>query len=584
MSSIHLLPELLINQIAAGEVVERPASALKELMENSLDAGSGEIAVQLQQGGVKSLRVADNGAGIERDQLQLALSRHATSKIASLDDLESVRSLGFRGEALASIAAVSRLALTSRKRGERHAWRMEAVGGDISGLQPAALEAGTVAEVQDLYFNTPARRKFLKTEATEYGHCEETFRRMALSRADVGFSLQHNGRRIWQLPAASLMQRATALLGEEFAAAAVAVEEGAGGLRLHGLAGLPGFSRGSRDAQYVYVNGRFVRDKLIAHAVREAYRDIIHHDRHPAFVLFIELQPEMVDVNVHPTKIEVRFRESRAVHQLIYHALNKSLAAPIATRRSEPLQPQAPQAAAPVYATQTRMPLGVEERSNLYHSLFGQIARPEPSFNAPAPQPETEAPPLGYAMAQLHGVYILAQSARGMIVVDMHAAHERVTYEKLKTAMEHHSVSAQPLLIPVSFHASQLEVAAAAECGEVLAELGFELAVLSPTTLAVRAVPVLLQDSDPVLLARDVLKEIREFGATRAVTERRNELLATMACHASVRANRKLAIPEMNALLREMEATERADQCNHGRPTWREISMAELDQLFMRGK
>jgi DNA mismatch repair protein MutL len=565
-------------------VVERPASALKELMENSLDAGSGEIAVQLQQGGVKSLRVADNGAGIERDQLQLALSRHATSKIASLDDLESVRSLGFRGEALASIAAVSRLALTSRKRGERHAWRMEAVGGDISGLQPAALEAGTVAEVQDLYFNTPARRKFLKTEATEYGHCEETFRRMALSRADVGFSLQHNGRRIWQLPAASLMQRATALLGEEFAAAAVAVEEGAGGLRLHGLAGLPGFSRGSRDAQYVYVNGRFVRDKLIAHAVREAYRDIIHHDRHPAFVLFIELQPEMVDVNVHPTKIEVRFRESRAVHQLIYHALNKSLAAPIATRRSEPLQPQAPQAAAPVYATQTRMPLGVEERSNLYHSLFGQIARPEPSFNAPAPQPETEAPPLGYAMAQLHGVYILAQSARGMIVVDMHAAHERVTYEKLKTAMEHHSVSAQPLLIPVSFHASQLEVAAAAECGEVLAELGFELAVLSPTTLAVRAVPVLLQDSDPVLLARDVLKEIREFGATRAVTERRNELLATMACHASVRANRKLAIPEMNALLREMEATERADQCNHGRPTWREISMAELDQLFMRGK
>jgi DNA mismatch repair protein MutL len=584
MSSIHLLPELLINQIAAGEVVERPASALKELMENSLDAGSGEIAVQLQQGGVKSLRVADNGAGIERDQLQLALSRHATSKIASLDDLESVRSLGFRGEALASIAAVSRLALTSRKRGERHAWRMEAVGGDISGLQPAALEAGTVAEVQDLYFNTPARRKFLKTEATEYGHCEETFRRMALSRADVGFSLQHNGRRIWQLPAASLMQRATALLGEEFAAAAVAVEEGAGGLRLHGLAGLPGFSRGSRDAQYVYVNGRFVRDKLIAHAVREAYRDIIHHDRHPAFVLFIELQPEMVDVNVHPTKIEVRFRESRAVHQLIYHALNKSLAAPIATRRSETLQPQAPQAAAPVYATQTRMPLGVEERSNLYHSLFGQVARPEPTFTAPAPQAETEAPPLGYAMAQLHGVYILAQSARGMIVVDMHAAHERVTYEKLKTAMEHHSVSAQPLLIPVSFHASQLEVAAAAECGEVLAELGFELAVLSPTTLAVRAVPVLLQDSDPVLLARDVLKEIREFGATRAVTERRNELLATMACHASVRANRKLAIPEMNALLREMEATERADQCNHGRPTWREISMAELDQLFMRGK
>jgi len=583
MSSILLLSDLLINQIAAGEVVERPASALKELLENSLDAGSGEVSVQLQQGGVKALRVADNGAGIDRDQLQLALSRHATSKIASLDDLESVRSLGFRGEALASIAAVSRLALTSRKRGERHAWRMEAAGGDISGLQPAALEAGTVAEMQDLYFNTPARRKFLKTEATEYGHCEETFRRMALSRADVSFGLQHNGRRIWQLPAASLVQRATALLGEEFAAAAVPVEEEAGGLRLHGLAGLPGFSRGSRDAQYVYVNGRFVRDKLIAHAIREAYRDIIHHDRHPAFVLFIELAPEMVDVNVHPTKIEVRFRESRAVHQLIYHALNKSLALPIASRRSELPQQQAPLASAPVYATQTRMPLGVEERSNLYHSLFGQIARPEPTFSAPLPQ-EEEVPPLGFAMAQLHGVYILAQSARGMIVVDMHAAHERVTYEKLKTAMEHHTVSAQPLLIPVSFHATQLEVAAVAESQEALGELGFELAVLSPSTLAVRAVPVLLQDSDPVLLARDVLKEIREFGASRAVTERRNELLATMACHASVRANRKLAIPEMNALLREMEATERADQCNHGRPTWREISMAELDQLFMRGK
>jgi len=381
MSSIHLLSDLLINQIAAGEVVERPASALKELLENSLDAGSGEVSVQLQQGGVKSLRVADNGAGIDRDQLQLALSRHATSKIASLDDLESVRSLGFRGEALASIAAVSRLALTSRKQGERHAWRMEAAGGDISGLQPAALEAGTVAEMQDLYFNTPARRKFLKTEATEYGHCEETFRRMALSRADVSFGLQHNGRRIWQLPAASLMQRATALLGEEFAAAAVPVDEGAGGLRLHGLAGLPGFSRGSRDAQYVYVNGRFVRDKLIAHAIREAYRDIIHHDRHPAFVLFIELAPEMVDVNVHPTKIEVRFRESRAVHQLIYHALNKSLAAPIASRRSELPQPQAPFASAPLYATQTRMPLGVEERSNLYHSLFGQIALHMPFYN-----------------------------------------------------------------------------------------------------------------------------------------------------------------------------------------------------------
>ncbi len=332
MSSIHLLSDLLINQIAAGEVVERPASALKELLENSLDAGSGEISVQLLQGGVKSLRVADNGSGITRDELHLALSRHATSKIASLDDLESVRSLGFRGEALASMAAISRLALTSRRQGERHAWRMEAAGGDLSGLQPAALEAGTVVEMQDIYFNTPARRKFLKTEATEYAHCEEALRRMAISRPDVAFGLQHNGRKIWQLPPARLVQRAAAVLGEEFAAASVQLDEGAGGLRLHGMAGLPGFTRGSRDAQYVYVNGRFVRDKLISHAIREAYKDILHHDRHPAFVLFIELAPEMVDVNVHPSKIEVRFRESRAVHQLIYHALNKALSAPIGQR------------------------------------------------------------------------------------------------------------------------------------------------------------------------------------------------------------------------------------------------------------
>jgi len=470
MSSIHLLSDLLINQIAAGEVVERPASALKELLENSLDAGSGEISVLLQQGGVKSLRVADNGAGITRDELRLALSRHATSKIASLDDLESEKSLGFRGEALASIAAISRLALTSRRQGERHAWRMEAAGGDLSGLQPAALEAGTVVEMQDIYFNTPARRKFLKTEATEYAHCEEALRRMAISRPDVAFGLQHNGRKIWQLAPSRLVQRAAAVLGEEFAAASVQLDERAGGLRLHGLAGLPGFTRGSRDAQYVYVNGRFVRDKLVSHAIREAYKDILHHDRHPAFVLFIELEPEMVDVNVHPSKIEVRFRESRAVHQLIYHALNKALAAPIAARQAGPSS--APQASGyappPTYATQTRMSLGVEERSNLYHTLFGQIARPEPAFSAPEAQPEPEVPPLGYALAQLHGVYILAQSVRGLIIVDMHAAHERVTYERLKVAMEQHAMSAQPLLIPVSFHATQLEVAAAGESREAL--------------------------------------------------------------------------------------------------------------------
>ncbi len=583
MSVIRVLPDLLINQIAAGEVVERPASALKELLENSVDAAASEIAVALAQGGIKQLRVADDGIGIVADELALALARHATSKIATLDDLESVSSLGFRGEALASIAAVSRLSLISRRRGERHAWKVESAGGDATGLQPAALESGTAVEVQDLYFNTPARRKFLKSEATEYGHCEEMFRRIALSRTDIGFALQHNGRKIWQLPAGSLERRAAALLGDEFGAASVILDERAGSLRLWGMASLPGFSRGGRDAQYFYVNGRFVRDKLIAHAIREAYKDILHNDRHPAFALFLEIDPEGVDVNVHPTKIEVRFRDARAIHQFIFHALNKALSAPIRARQGSAAAPVAE--SAPVsyanFSRQQAMPLGVAERTDLYATLFGQIGRPDV---APPAEAVTEIPPLGFALGQLHGVYILAQNAKGLVIVDMHAAHERVTYEKLKAALDNRAVAMQPLLIPVSFHAGALDVAVAEEHAAAFGALGFDIAMLSPTTLAVRALPALLQDADPVLLARDLLKELREYGADRVLAERRNELLATLACHASVRANRKLAVPEMNALLREMEATERADQCNHGRPTWREISMEELDRLFMRGK
>ena len=589
MSVIRVLPDLLINQIAAGEVVERPASALKELLENSLDASAGAIDVHLQQGGIKLLRVADNGVGIVAEELPLALARHATSKIASLEELERVASLGFRGEALASIAAVARLTLTSRRRGERHAWKLEAAGGDIAGIQPAALESGTAVEVQDLYFNTPARRKFLKTEATEYGHCEEMFRRIALSRADIGFSLQHNARKVWQLPAGSMERRAATLLGEEFAAASVVLDERAGSLRLWGLAGLPGFTRGGRDAQYFYVNGRFVRDKLLSHAIREAYKDILHHDRHPAFALFLEVEPEGVDVNVHPTKIEVRFRDARAVHQFVFHALNKALSAPIRSRQPEPAAPapaapsrQAPNT--PYPRQQQSMPLGVAERSDLYENLFGRLGKPEAAPAEAGPAAEAEIPPLGFALAQLHGIYILAQNANGLVVVDMHAAHERITYEKLKAALDSRAVASQPLLIPVSFHAGSLDVATAAEQGGALAELGFDIAALSPTTLAVRALPALLADADPVLLARDVLKELREFGAERVLDERRNALLATLACHGSVRANRRLTVPEMNALLREMEATERADQCNHGRPTWREVSLAELDKLFMRGK
>ncbi len=588
MPSIRILPDLLIDQIAAGEVVERPASALKEMLENCLDAQAGEIAVTLAQGGMKLLRVADNGIGIEKEELALALARHATSKIATLDDLERVGSLGFRGEALASIAAVSRLTLTSRRRGERHAWKVTADGGEAGGIQPAALEPGTVVEMQELYFNTPARRKFLKSEATEYGHCEEMFRRVALSRGDIAFSLQHNARKALQLPAATLERRVGQLLGEEFSADSAALDEKAGNLRLWGLASLPGFSRSGRDAQYVYVNGRFVRDRLIGHAIREAYRDILHHERHPAFVLFLELPPGEVDVNVHPAKIEVRFRDSQAVHRFVFHALNKALSAPIGLRRNAPASPSPPlqRGGLPSYAPprQTAMPLGVAERESLYHTLFGQVGKPETAAAEPPPESPSESPPLGFALGQLHGVYILAQNQRGLVIVDMHAAHERVTYEKLKNALEGRALPMQPLLIPVSFHAETLDVAATEEHGAALHGIGLELAVLSPSTLAVRAVPALLGGCDPVLLARDVLKEIREFGASTLLTERRNQLLATMACHASVRANRQLTVPEMNALLREMEAAERADQCNHGRPTWREIGMAELDALFMRGK
>ena len=590
MSAIHPLPDVLINQIAAGEVVERPASALKEMLENSVDAGASEINVTLAQGGTKLLRVADNGGGVAGEELPLALARHATSKIGSLEDLERVRSLGFRGEALASIAAVSRLTLTSRRAEARHAWKIEAAGGELSSIQPAALDAGTVIEVQDLYFNTPARRKFLRTEATEYAHCEEAFKRLALSRADIGFSLQHNTRRSWQLPAATLERRAAALLGEEFIAASVPLDERAGDIRLWGLAGLPGFSKGTRDAQFFYVNGRFVRDRLIAHAIREAYQDVLHHDRHSAFVLFLELGPEGVDVNVHPTKIEVRFRDSRAVHQFVFHGLHKALAAPIKARHAAPAldAETVPDRGNVAYPRQETIPLGVAERTNLYQTMFGRIGRAEPPALQPEPAPVAErsheVPPLGFALAQLHGVYILAQNAKGLVLVDMHAAHERVTYEKLKAALDGQRLAVQPLLIPVSFRADAMEVAAAEEHGAALRALGFEIAVLSPTNLAVRVVPTMLLDADPVLLARDLLKEVQAFGISRVLTERRNAVLATLACHGSVRANRKLTVPEMDALLREMEAAERADQCNHGRPTWREITMDELDRLFMRGK
>ena len=620
MPAIHLLPDLLINQIAAGEVIERPASALKELLENSLDAGATDIAVQLESGGIKLLRVRDNGKGIAKDELPLALMRHATSKIASLEDLQQVASMGFRGEALASMAAVAHLTLTSRTVHETHGWKVDAINGVVGEPAPASHAPGTTVEIRDLYFNTPARRKFLKSEATEFAWCEEAFKRIALSRPDVAFSLQHNGKTIWQLPAippglpnppaplsggepgeetgvrAAALNRISAILGEEFGHAAVGVERQAANLTLRGLAALPAYSRGSRDAQYFFVNGRFVRDKVASHALRQAYQDILHHQRHPAFVLFLDLPPEQVDVNVHPAKSEVRFRESQGIHQFIFHTLQQALAVPASGQDAR--APTAQQPASFIPAQQT-MRLGVAEREAAYRLWEMQTGSSElevesgkttphsplPTSHSPPPNPYSpECPPLGYALAQLSGIYILAQNAHGLVVVDMHAAHERIVYERLKTSLDAEQIATQQLLIPVSFYAEPLDVATVEAEQDALRTLGFDIAPLSPTRLVVRAMPALLKQAEAETVAHKVLRELREFGASRALTERRNELLATLACHGAVRANRILSITEMNALLREMEQTERADQCNHGRPTWFQLSISELDKMFMRGK
>ena len=593
MSNIHLLPDLLINQIAAGEVVDRPASALKELLENSVDAGATQIEVTLTQGGIKQIQVTDNGGGIAGEQLALALARHATSKIASLEDLERVASLGFRGEALASIASVTRIALTSRTLGAEHAWQVETEGGALSAPQPAAHAVGTTIEARDLYFNTPARRKFLKTEATEYAHCEEMFKRIALAHPEVGFTLQHNERVTWHLRPTRLAQRVHEILGEDFGQAALSIDVVASDLHLMGFAGVPAYSRASRDAQYFFVNGRFVRDKLISHALREAYKDVLHHARHPAYVLFLQIDPAAVDVNVHPTKIEVRFRDGRAVHQFLYHAVNRALAGSRGEALGNVVQDSGFRnqdsggwrAQTPVaYPRQASMPLTVNEPSPFYATLFAGVKQAVAEAPPRSEQAVTDVPPLGYALGQVHGVYILAQNALGLVLVDMHAAHERVVYEKLKNALDLNTVPTQPLLVPAALTVGPLDVATVEEQGDTLQQLGFEMAVLSPNSIAVRAIPALLHDADPSELARAVLQDLREFGASRVLTERRNELLSTMACHGSVRANRRLMIPEMNALLREMETTERADQCNHGRPTWFQMTMADLDKLFMRGK
>jgi DNA mismatch repair protein MutL len=563
-----------VNQIAAGEVVERPASALKELMENALDAGAQSVAVDLTEGGVRRLRVTDDGAGIDRDDLPLAVARFATSKIATLEDLERAVTLGFRGEALASIGAVARLGIASRRQGERHAWRIACDAGAVSAIEPVALAAGTTVDVEDLYFNTPARRKFLKSEATEFARCDEAYTRIALSRPAVAFSLAHNGRRTSHLPPEDLRARAARVIGEDFAQAAVDVAADGSRARIGGLVAPPGFTRASRDAQYLFVNGRFVRDKVVAHAIREAYADFLHHDRHPAFVLFLEVDPALVDVNVHPTKSEVRFRESSAIHQFVFHALSKALAAPMSASAEASRPAQRP-------AWPTQAPLSVAQSSERYEAFFAAAVVDE-RRGEPAPAPES--PALGYALAQVHGVYIVAQNAAGMVLVDMHAAHERIVYEGLKDALEGNALASQPLLVPIPMTATAEEVEQAGEARAELESLGFDVAAAGPRELVIRAVPALLADLDVQGLLRSVLGEMREFGATRVLTERRNELLSTMACHAAVRANRALTVPEMNALLRSMEATERAGSCNHGRPTWVQFGMADLDRLFMRGR
>ena len=593
MSAIRILPELLINQIAAGEVIERPASALKELLENSLDAGAQAISVELAAGGVKLVSVTDDGSGITRDDLKFALARHATSKIASLDDLEHVGSLGFRGEALASIASVSRLELTSRTSDDRHAWRVASEGPTLSPPEPATLPRGTRIDVRELYFNTPARRKFLKSEQTEFAHCEEAFRRIALSRPDVAFSLIHNGRVRLQVKPQPLAARIAAVLGDDFGRGALEVDESGGQIAIRGAMSSPTHARGTRDAQYFFVNGRCVRDKVVAHAIRQAYADVLHHDRHPAFVLFLDIDPQLVDVNVHPAKAEVRFRDSRAVHQFIFHALHKTLSRPAGDGAiglpSAPAMTHAPYPSPaqplsmPQYRGQGAMSLGIAQPAGAYAAMFAPQA--VATAVAPPPLPPTgEEHPLGYALAQLAGIYILAENSRGLIIIDMHAAHERIMYEKLKNAVDGQAIPMQPLLVPVHFNAEALDVATAEDELQALQDLGFDIAPAGPGALIVRGVPALLADADAQALALDVLHEVREYGASRIATERRNELLGTMACHAAVRANRKLTVPEMNALLRDMEATERSGQCNHGRPTWHAFSVTDLDRLFRRGE
>jgi len=579
---IRPLDDTLISQIAAGEVIERPASVVKELLENSLDAGAGHIEVRLEGGGIKRIAVTDDGGGIAREELALALARHATSKIANLEDLEGVASLGFRGEALASIAAIADVAITSRTANADSGWTIDGSGE----LQPAAGVRGTRVEVADLFHKTPARRKFLRGEATELGHCLTQVERLAAAHPGVAFSVLHQGRTLLNLPAQDARERALRLLPEEFAAAQRDVDAQAPGIRLRGWVGASTASRARADAQYFFVNGRYVRDRVLAHAVRAAYADVLHGTSQPMYCLHLSIDARRVDVNVHPSKIEVRFRDSSAVHQFVLHAVQAALAesartAPVAfiTDTAAPATAASAADASAWQRPSEQARLGVEQSIASYLAALAERSAPMP---APADVPSDLR--LGMALAQLAGIYVLAQNDQGLVIVDMHAAHERIVYEKLKRQLDAQAIPQQRLLIPQVFSAAPVDIAVAADEAAVLQQLGLELTPASPTQLALRAVPALLAQADGASLARDVLRDLREFGGTRVLTEHRNELLATLACHGAVRANRRLTIDEMNALLREMEATERADQCNHGRPTWIQLTVGDLDRLFMRGR
>lgn len=629
MSPIHLLPDHLINQIAAGEVVERPANALKEIVENSLDAGAHTIDVELAGGGIKLIRVSDDGAGIAPEQLHLALSRHATSKIKNLSDLERVTSMGFRGEGLASIASVSRLQLISRPAAATHAAQIRAEDGVLGDIGAAAHPVGTTVEVAELFFNTPARRKFLKSEHTEYAHCHTMLQRLALAHPDVSFSLTHNNKNIFSYPAQQAGERSAAIIGADFQAAALSIEQQSSAMRLSGFISKPTFMQGKSDKQYCFVNQRFVRDKVMLHAVKQAYRDVLHQQITPAFVLFLQLPPEMVDVNVHPSKTEVRFRDSQAVHQMIVHSLNKALADtradihpsvgnagqllqslgnrdanPFSGSLPSPIEPlsgspNAPRSAPAPYAPSAfRAPQqhslslrDSRQAMQTYAELYRQDdeltqfeSKRLPENLTPPSTAETRSDyPLGFAIAQLLGIYILAQAQDSLILVDMHAAAERVNYEKMKTQRHSGSLLSQSLLIPVRFAATPEQLATLADYQDTLSQYGLKLAA-EPHAIVINAVPQMLGKTDVAALAQDVLHELAEHGNSHTITNLENQLLATMACHGSIRAGRQLTLPEMNALLRDMENTPRSNQCNHGRPTWVKLSLQDLDGLFLRGQ